>query len=116
MLQKLGDHITNCLARADNADRQASAASDLHVKAENKRMAIAWRHLASSYEFIESLERFLLDGHAAKNGHLSPPLHCPTCCHDMHLLGIEGGDTGQLFTFECADCGNLEVMGTQAAQ
>jgi hypothetical protein len=30
-------------------------------------MASAWRHLARSYEFIESLERFLLDGHAVKN-------------------------------------------------
>ena len=66
MLQKLGDHIANCLARADAADRQASAALDLQAKAESERMASAWRHLARSYEFVESIERFLLDGRAAK--------------------------------------------------
>ncbi|MGB6797570.1 MAG: hypothetical protein WBE48_13670 [Xanthobacteraceae bacterium] len=68
MLQKLGDHITNCLTRAEDADRRGLEIPDSEAKAETARMAKAWRHLARSYEFIESLERFLLDGHAAKNG------------------------------------------------
>ena len=48
MLQKLGDHIANCLARADDADRRASEASVLEIKAESERMASAWRHLATA--------------------------------------------------------------------
>ncbi|MGA9891023.1 MAG: hypothetical protein WBQ55_01355 [Xanthobacteraceae bacterium] len=112
MLQKLGDHITNCLTRAEDAERRGLETSDPDTKAETKRMAKAWRHLARSYEFIESLERFLLDGHAAKNALPARPPQCPKCGHDMRLLGIEpDGETSELFTFECTDCGHLEVMG-----
>jgi hypothetical protein len=33
----------------------------------------------------------------------------------MRLLGIEAdSDTSDLFTFECSDCGHLEVMGIPA--
>ena len=53
MLQKLGDHITNCLARAEDAERRGLEISDPEAKAETTRMAKAWRHLARSYEFIE---------------------------------------------------------------
>jgi hypothetical protein len=31
MLQKLGDHIANCLARADDADRRGSEVPDLEA-------------------------------------------------------------------------------------
>jgi hypothetical protein len=112
MLQKLGDHITNCLARAEDAERRGLEISDQEIKDESNRMAKAWRHLARSYEFIESLERFLLDGHAAKNAIPASLPQCPKCNHDMRLLGIEPDDgTNDLFTFECTDCGHLEVMG-----
>ena len=85
MLQKLGDHITNCLQRAEDADRRRLETSDPDAKAEANRMAKAWRHLARSYEFIESLERFLLDGHAAKNAIPAALPQCPKCTHDMQL-------------------------------
>jgi hypothetical protein len=112
MLQKLGDHITNCLARAEEAERRGLEISDPKAKAETERMAKAWRHLASSYEFIESLERFLLDGHVAKKALPARPPECPKCSRDMRLFGIEpDGDTRDLFTFECTDCGHLEVTG-----
>ena len=111
MLQKLGDHIANCFERADEADRRGSETSDLETKAESERMANAWRHLARSYEFVESLERFLLDSRTAKNALQLALPRCPKCSHDMRLLGIEGGDASELFTFECGDCGHLEVMG-----
>jgi hypothetical protein len=63
-------------------------------------MAKAWRHLGRSYEFIESLERLLLDGHAAKNALPATLPQCPKCGHDMRLLGIEqDGDTSDLFHF-----------------
>ena len=112
MLQKLGDHITNCLTRAEEADRRGLQITDADTKAENKRMASAWRHLAHSYEFIESLERFLLDGHAVKNALPRQLPVCPKCSHDMRLLGIEPDtDTSDLFTFECTECEHFEIMG-----
>jgi hypothetical protein len=116
MLQKLGDHIKNCRVRGDDAERRGIELSDLEAKAESERMAKAWRHLARSYEFIESLEHFLLDGRTAKD---AVPLaaaepHCPRCSNDMQLLGIEDDDAGELFTFECDECGHLEAMGIPA--
>lgn len=111
MLQKLGEHITSCLARADDAERRGSETSDAGIKAENERMANAWRHLARSYQFVEGLERFLLDGGATKGTLPPPPLHCPKCNHAMRLFGIEtNSNTSELFTFECTDCGRYEVM------
>lgn len=77
-------------------------------------MASAWRHLARSYEFVESLERFLLDGRTTKNALQLALPRCPKCSQDMRLLGIEGGDASDLFTFECTVCGHLEVMGVPA--
>ena len=113
MLQKLGDHIANCLGRANDAERRGLEMSNPEAKAETERMAKGWRHLARSYEFIESLERFLLDVHAAKNALPEAPLQCPKCNRDMRLFGIEpGNDASDLLTFECTDCGHLEVTGT----
>jgi hypothetical protein len=72
----------------------------------------AWRHLGRSYKFVESLEHFLLDGRKTENTLPLAPVHCPKCNQDMRLLGIEpSNDSGELFTFECTDCGHLEVMG-----
>jgi hypothetical protein len=83
MLQKLGDHIASCVARPDDAERRSSQASDSETKAESERMAKAWRHLARSYQFVESLERFLLDGRTTKNilPLPAPALLCPKCDH-----------------------------------
>jgi hypothetical protein len=92
MLHKLGDHITNCLTRAEDADRRGLEISDPEAKAETARMAKAWRHLARSYEFIESLERFLLDGHAAKNGLPATLPQCPKCGHDMQMRKTQAAD------------------------
>jgi hypothetical protein len=115
MLQKLGDHIANCLARADDADLRGLETSDLEIKAEAERMAKAWRHLAHSYEFVESLERFLLDGHAANNARPPTRPRCLKCGQDMRLLGIEAAaDASDLFTFECTNCGRFEVTGVAA--
>jgi hypothetical protein len=46
-------------------------------------MAKAWRHLARSCEFVESLERFLLDGHAVNNALPSTRPSCPKCGKNM---------------------------------
>jgi hypothetical protein len=61
MLQKLGDHIANCLARAAEAERRAAEASDEAIRIDYEQRAKRWRHLASSYQFAESLDRFVLD-------------------------------------------------------
>jgi hypothetical protein len=76
MLQKLADHINACLARAAEAERLAAATSDADLRAQHLDMAKRWMHLARSYEFIESLERFLLDSQRSKDA-LVPPAPPP---------------------------------------
>jgi hypothetical protein len=73
MLQKLGDHIANCLAQATVAERRASETSDETLRGDYERLAKTWRHLANSYLFVESLERFLLDADKAKRASLLHP-------------------------------------------
>ena len=39
---------------------------------------------------------------------------CPKCKREMVLFGIESeGDKRDLYTFECEDCGHLEVRGVR---
>ena len=61
MLQKLGDHIKACLSRAEACRLAAEKATDLEVRKQLMELGMQWEHAAKSYEFIESLERFLLD-------------------------------------------------------
>ena len=65
MLQKLGDHITTCVERAEQCKAAASSAIDPLVQSQLSDLALQWQHVAQSYEFIASLEKFLLD--AQKN-------------------------------------------------
>ena len=67
MLQKLGDHIEACLKRAATAERRAAEVTDATLKADYLALASQWKHLARSYEYSESLERFLLDAQKAKD-------------------------------------------------
>jgi hypothetical protein len=73
MLQKLGDHIANCLARAADAERHAAEASSEDVRIGNERLAKSWRYLAHGYLFAESMERFLLDAKNAKGARPPDP-------------------------------------------
>jgi hypothetical protein len=66
VLQKLGDHISNCFARALESEARAEAAADSQIRKDNLALARQWRDLAERYQFIESLERFLLDVDASK--------------------------------------------------
>jgi hypothetical protein len=63
MLLKLGDHVTDCHIRAAECEAQAREATNDGIKAEFLKMAKRWSHLARSYEFVETVERFLLDAH-----------------------------------------------------
>jgi hypothetical protein len=65
VLLKLSLHITNCLERAAKAEERALAAADPAVRSDNEMLAASWRHLSRSYQFVESLERFLSE--RAKN-------------------------------------------------
>jgi hypothetical protein len=67
VLQRLGDHIEACLKRASDAERRAVEVADPDLKADYLALAAQWTHLARSYEFAESLERFLLDSQKAKD-------------------------------------------------
>jgi hypothetical protein len=60
MLQKLSHHIDACVERATDCRRRAEQAADPTMKLELQDMEGRWTHLARSYEFVESLERFLL--------------------------------------------------------
>jgi hypothetical protein len=57
MLQKLSDHISACLQRAEECKEAAVSETDERMKSQ--LLDMDWRHVAKSY--IESLERFLLD-------------------------------------------------------
>jgi hypothetical protein len=67
MLQLLGDHIKACQQRAIEAVNRAAITADPALRAEYSALADQWAHLARSYEFAESLERFLLDSQKAKD-------------------------------------------------
>ena len=68
MLQKLGDHIKACQQRAVEAESRAAKTANRDLQSEYFALAKQWAHLARSYEYSESLERFLLDAQKAKDG------------------------------------------------
>jgi hypothetical protein len=59
--QKLRDHISNCLAQAAEAGRQADATADPDAKDDFLTLERTWNELAHGFQFAASLERFLLD-------------------------------------------------------
>ena len=63
MLQKLGDHITACLERAEQCKGAAATATDPLLRSQLSDLELQWRHVAKSYEFIASLEQFLTSAH-----------------------------------------------------
>ena len=66
MLQKLGDHIANCLTQAADAAQRAVEAPAEALRIDHERIAQTWRHLANSYQLVHSLECFLLDEDEAR--------------------------------------------------
>ena len=80
MLQRLGDHIKACLSRAEACKSAADKSGDIDVRKQLTELGLQWEHVAKSYEFIESLERFLLD----QQKHALP--------HDVEKLPKDGPD------------------------
>jgi hypothetical protein len=66
MLQRLGDHIADAHRRAAECEEAARNASDEESRINLEQMGKAWARVAKAYEFVASLERFLMDAH--KNG------------------------------------------------
>jgi len=105
VLQRLGDHIKACIERAAAADQKASQATDPIDRAEHSEMALRWRHLARSYEFVVSLEQFLLDAQRTKDTKRHTT-RCPDCGKPMRLAGAEPDERylnldQYYFTCEC---------------
>jgi len=75
MLQNVSDHIANNLARAAEAERHAAEAAHEALRIDNERMAKTWRRLANTYEFVERLERCLLENDKRNGAPSSNNLH-----------------------------------------
>ena len=61
MLQQLSDRITACLERAEQCREAAASEPDERVRQQLRDLEQQWQQVAESYQFIESLERHLLD-------------------------------------------------------
>src|SRR5262245_57554305 len=106
MLQKLNGHSIACLEHASVAEERAAQTADATRKAEHLRVAQRWRHLAHSYQFVESLNYFLLDSRKAKAGVLRRAATCPFCRRQMHLVSGEPTRyTNISLLYYSCDCG-----------
>ena len=74
MLLKLNGHISSCLERAAKAEQRALSATDSESRSDHEMLAQSWRHLARSYQFVESLERFLAETDRIKEKIVPPEL------------------------------------------
>jgi hypothetical protein len=68
MLGKLSSEIGDCLARAAEARQRAEETTDAQRRADHLSQERSWSNLASSYQFAESLDRFLYGSSAAGDG------------------------------------------------
>jgi hypothetical protein len=64
MLQRLSVYISACLQRADECRKAAASETDDRVRSQLLDLEQQWQHLAKSYEFIETLEQFVLASHS----------------------------------------------------
>jgi hypothetical protein len=67
VLQKCSDQIANALERAAAAEQRARDAVEPEYRSDNERMAESWRLLARSFQYVESLEKFLIDSKPYRN-------------------------------------------------
>jgi hypothetical protein len=74
VLLKLGSHISSCLERAVDAEHRALDAPDSASRRDNELLAQSWRHLARSYEFVETLERFLSETNKNRKDVIPPEI------------------------------------------
>ncbi len=103
MLQKLSEEISDCLARGAEARRRAEEATNPRSKTEFLMQARKWNRLARSYEFAESLDRFIHGSSEAADG-WQPAASAP---FDRDLeLAVVDGDGIHALVFPCRRVGN----------
>jgi hypothetical protein len=128
VLQRLGDDISNALARAAEADRRATAATDPSMRLEYEALARSWRLLAHSMELVQRLETFLLEaesqanlpepgapdregrrGWDSINKSFKDTRPCPTCARAMKLIDSVPAMDGlpETRTFRCFGCSEV---------
>jgi len=61
MLQQLGDHIAACRDRANTCIAASTTETDARIRTQLLDLAQQWEHVTTTYEFVASLERFLID-------------------------------------------------------
>ena len=59
MPQTLGQLVQSCLARSAEAERLAALEPNESAKTELRDLALTWRQIAASYEYVAKLESFL---------------------------------------------------------
>ncbi len=68
--------LANTLAhvgqRADECRKAAASETDDHIRSQLLDLEQPWQHSAKSYEFIETLERFVLANHSLPEGEQLP--------------------------------------------
>ena len=64
MLQRLGEYVSACLQRADECRNAAASETDDRVRSQLLDLERQWQHVAKSYEFLETLEQFILASHS----------------------------------------------------
>lgn len=61
MFQNLCDKINACLERAEQCREAAASEVDERVRQQLLELEQQWQQVAESYQYVESLERLLLD-------------------------------------------------------
>jgi hypothetical protein len=80
ILLQLGDHIANALERAAAAEQRARDVTDPELRLDNQRMAESWRMLARSFQFVDSLQQFVINSNTIQQQdlrRLEPPKRHP---------------------------------------
>jgi hypothetical protein len=61
MLEPLGDRISACLEQAERCGQAAASEPDERVRQQLLYLEQQWQQVAEGYQFMEDLERRLLD-------------------------------------------------------
>lgn len=107
MLLRLSDHIRACYERAAQAEQTARL--EPSARSYHLEMAKRWTHLARSYEFVESLEQFLLDLDKAGSAFLDrerpqvkwQPISTAPFDRDLRLAVLDPGGEAHALVFPC---------------
>ena len=66
MLKSLPEHIEACYRRSAESHKMANQTVDENLRQQYMELERQWIYLARCYEFVGSLERFVLDSFSAE--------------------------------------------------